>query len=210
MNPPALLLALGALYLGTAIAETTAPVTPENPENTAAAVTAPATPDKAALVTEAREAVMALGGTLKGELQAAMKAGGPVEAIAVCNIRAPEIASTVSAEKGLSIKRVSLKSRNPDTGVPNTWQQAVLEDFETRKAAGEAPDQLAYAEVVDQEFRFMKAIPTERLCLTCHGTGLATDISTKISELYPEDKATGYQEGDLRGAFVVVKTLAGQ
>lgn len=169
------------------------------------------THDKAALTEEAKGAVKALGGTLKGELQAAMKAGGSVNAVGVCNTRAPEIASSVSAEKGLQISRVSLKNRNPEMGTPNEWQTAVLNKFEERKAAGEDPNTIAYSEVVEQdgkhEFRFMKAVPTGGVCLACHGEKLAPDVAAKINELYPHDKATGYQAGDIRGAFVVVKAL---
>ena len=66
---------------------------------------------------------------------------------------------------------------------------------------------MAYAEVVDKEFRFMKAIPPGAVCLKCHGTDLSPEVTAKMTELYPQDKATGYKEGDLRGAFVVVKQL---
>ena len=44
-------------------------------------------------------------------------------------------------------------------------------------------------------------------CVTCHGETIAPSIAAKIDELYPADKATGFREGDLRGAFVVTKTL---
>ncbi len=53
----------------------------------------------------------------------------------------------------------------------------------------------------------MKAIPAGKLCLTCHGTDMTASIQAKLTELYPQDKATGYQKGELRGAFVVVKQL---
>lgn len=167
--------------------------------------------DKAALVADAKLAVQALGGNLKKELQLAMKAGGPLNAIPVCNEKAPEIANTISAEKGLQVSRVSLKNRNPVMGKANDWQSAVLQDFDTRKAAGESPDTLAFTQIVEHdgksEFRFMKAIPTGSLCLSCHGANLKPEVTVKIAELYPEDKAVGYKEGDLRGAFVVVKSL---
>lgn len=164
--------------------------------------------DKAALVESAKGAVQALGGTLKGELEAAMQAGGPVEAMSICQTRAPAIAQAVSAEKGMEVSRVSLKNRNPVMGQANAWQTAVLNDFEAKKAAGEDPATITYAEVVDNEFRFMKPIPTAAVCLTCHGSELSPAVSAKLTELYPHDKAKGYKEGDLRGAFVVVKNLA--
>lgn len=163
--------------------------------------------DKAALVEQAKAAVQALGGALKAELEAAMKTGGPVAALSVCRIKAPELAKAISAEQGMAVKRVSLKNRNPVMGAANEWQTNVLNDFETRKAAGEDPATLAYAEVVDHEFRFMKAIPTAAVCLGCHGTNLSPALTAKLTELYPQDQAVGYKEGDLRGAFVVVKNL---
>ncbi|MBJ6609927.1 MAG: DUF3365 domain-containing protein [Candidatus Thiothrix moscowensis] len=175
------------------------------PAATAPVKTAP--PDKAALAEEAKTAVQALAGSLKGELEAAMKAGGPVEAIKVCNTKAPEIAKTVSTDKGLQINRISLKNRNQNN-VPNEWQTKVLNDFEAKKAAGEDPAGIAYAEIVGNEFRFMKAIPTGAVCLNCHGTEISPAVTAKLGELYPNDKATGFKEGDLRGAFVVVKALA--
>ena len=163
--------------------------------------------DKAALVEQAKAAVQALGGALKAELEAAVKTGGPVAALSVCRIKAPELAKAISDEQGMAVKRVSLKNRNPVMGTANQWQTKVLNDFETRKAAGEDPANLAYAEVVDHEFRFMKAIPTAAVCLGCHGTNLSPALTAKLTELYPQDQAVGYKEGDLRGAFVVVKNL---
>lgn len=163
--------------------------------------------DKAVLVEQAKAAVQALGGALKAELEAAVKTGGPVAALSVCRIKAPELAKAISAEQGMAVKRVSLKNRNPVMGAANEWQTNVLNDFETRKAAGEDPATLAYAEVVDHEFRFMKAIPTAAVCLGCHGTNLSPALTAKLTELYPQDQAVGYKEGDLRGAFVVVKNL---
>lgn len=173
----------------------------------ATAKAAPVVADKAALAEEAKAAVQALGGTLKGELEAAMKAGGPVEAMGICHTKAPEIAKAVSAEKGLQVSRVSLKNRNPVMGAANEWQTALLNDFEAKKAAGTDPATLVHAEVVGSEFRFMKAIPTAAVCLNCHGTNLSPAVTAKLSELYPNDNAVGYKEGDLRGAFVVVKNL---
>ena len=43
------------------------------------------------------------------------------------------------------------------------------------------------------------------MCLQCHGQSIAPDVREKLSGLYPEDKATGYREGDIRGAFVVTR-----
>jgi hypothetical protein len=163
--------------------------------------------DKAALTAEAKQAVKGLAGPLKAQLQAAIKANGTAGAVEVCSDIAPKMASAVSAEKGLDLTRVSLKNRNPEMGVPNDWQTKVLQDFEARKLAGEDPMKISYAEVTDGEFRFMKAVPTAKVCLQCHGGDLAPDVTEALAKLYPADRAVGFKEGDIRGAFVVVKAL---
>ena len=159
---------------------------------------------------DAKAAMKQLGGSLKAELQTAIKDGGPTNAISVCNKRAPEIAQSLSAEKGLELGRVSLRNRSPGN-VPDDWKKAVLEEFESRKAAGEAPDTLVFREIIEtdgsKEFRMMKAIPAAKICLTCHGTNLDPALAAEIDSLYPGDKATGYSEGDLRGAFWVTSKL---
>ncbi len=166
--------------------------------------------DETAELDQAKQATAAFGGALKSELVSAMQSGGPIEAIDVCNTRAMLIGEEVSLEQGMTLTRVSLKNRNPDNA-PNEWQATVLESFEARKVAGEAPGALAWHEVADtetgQEFRFMKAIPTGAICLQCHGATLAPPVAEKLAGLYPEDKATGYSEGDIRGAFVVTQQL---
>ena len=55
--------------------------------------------------------------------------------------------------------------------------------------------------------RDRKAIPTAAMCLTCHGSDLASDVEGKLDELYPKDAARGFSVGDLRGAFTLNKAL---
>ncbi len=161
-------------------------------------------------VPEARQHMMQLGKTLKGELQKAMKSGGSSEAIGVCNTKAPEITAQVSTEAGWDVGRTSLKLRNPDNQ-PDAWEQQVLESFETRKAAGEDPQKLDYAEILQtpegKTFRYMKAIPTEAVCLICHGSEIDAKTEKELKNLYPEDQATGFSLGDIRGAFTLKKAL---
>jgi hypothetical protein len=165
-------------------------------------------PNTEADIAAAKTAIQALAGALQTELKGAMQAGGPVAAIEVCNTQAMPITQKVAAEQGLFLSRVSLKNRNP-ANLPNEWQTVVLQDFERQRAAGKAIDSLAWSETVnvsgEQEFRFMKAIPTGGICLACHGTALSPEISQVLDDLYPTDRATGYHEGDIRGAFVATR-----
>jgi len=153
-------------------------------------------------------AIKGLAQNLKIELQAAMKAGGPVKAIEVCNTVAPSIANAQSQESGLTIRRTALKLRNPDNA-PDDFERKVLEKFVADIAADKDPKKLAYTEAVKTDdgtvLRFMKAIPTGELCLKCHGGNVAPEVKAAISKLYPEDQATGFKAGELRGAFSVTK-----
>ena len=142
-----------------------------------------------------------------------MQTGGPVAAIRVCNTKAMPITQKVAAEQGMQLGRVSLKSRNP-ANLPNESLATVLEDFQRQKAEGKDIDSLAWSETVSvngkQEFRFMKAIPTGKICLMCHGTEISPQIEEVLTGLYPADRAKGYGEGDIRGAFVVTRQLSTQ
>ena len=159
-------------------------------------------------IAHAQSAIKAFAGELKAELKKAIKKGGPVNAIGVCNTKAISITRNVSKEQGLTLGRVSLKNRNPNNA-SNDWQKKILEDFEIRKSRGDALPSLTHAEIIEQDtgkqFRFIKAIPTGQVCLLCHGTNIAPDVQKKLDELYPEDRARGFSIGDIRGAFVVTK-----
>lgn len=162
------------------------------------------------LVEQAKKISQQFSSTLKQELMQAMADGGPVNAIAVCSSKAQPITEKVAKDNHVKLSHVSLKNRNPKNE-PNDWQKVILKSFEERLANGEEIQKLAYAKIVETEgqkqFRFMKAIPTQGLCLTCHGENLAPELSQKIKQLYPQDKATGYKVGEIRGAIVIQRNL---
>jgi hypothetical protein len=161
-------------------------------------------------VDESRAVAAEFMKTLKGELMQAMQEGGPVNAVGVCNLRAPVIATEMGALNGWQVGRTSLKLRSL-ANAPDEWERARLESFEQRKQAGESPATLEYYEIVEQDgkpmFRYMKAILTAEPCLACHGANIDPAVEAKLAELYPMDQARGYQAGDIRGAFTFIEPL---
>ena len=147
---------------------------------------------------------------LKGTLLEAIEAGGPEAAIAVCNTAAPAIAQDAAQASGWSLGRTALKVRNPDNA-PDAWEREILLRFQDQAAQGADMASLEHYETATKDgkpvFRYMKAIPTQAPCLTCHGSNLSPSVTAKIAELYPEDQATGFAMGDLRGAFTIVQPL---
>lgn len=138
-------------------------------------------------------------------VKAAMQDGGPAKAVEACQSLAPQIAARHS-QAPWRVGRTALKVRNP-ANAPDVWERRVLEQFAARAAAGEPVAELRHAEVVDGEFRLMKAIPTGEPCLACHGGNIKPELAAVIDQRYPQDQARGFALGELRGAFTLRRTL---
>jgi non-ribosomal peptide synthetase component F len=164
-------------------------------------------PDKQALEAEARDLASQFVGQLKPQLKQALGEGGPTRAIEVCAGVAPGIADALSAQSGWTIKRVSLKSRNASRAMPDPWEQQVLEQFDRRQAVGEAAAGLSYGEVANGRYRYMQAQGVEAVCLLCHGQELSQPVRATLEQYYPDDWATGYSLGQVRGAISLSKNL---
>lgn len=157
----------------------------------------------------ASDLIQRLGAVLKRE----MAAGGPDNAIAVCREIAPGLAGELSRKTGARVSRVSLKTRNPLLGQPDAWEQQVLAEFDRQAAQGAKPETLERSELVTESqgrfFRYMKAIPVQPLCLTCHGTpdSIPDAVKARLAADYPHDRATGYALGQIRGAVTIKQSV---
>ena len=184
-----------------------------------AACTAPAVPGAAATpsaaklaepgwIAQARKIGMDVPQNLLGVLHDEVTRNGYDGAIAVCRDKAPEMARAASERTGWNVRRVSVNNRNPKA-VPDAWERAALEDFERRAALKEPAQKLERAETVIESGipvqRYIRALPVVDLCTNCHGKPdrLKASTAAKIKEHYPQDKATGYSPGDLRGAITL-------
>ncbi len=147
--------------------------------------------------------IQKFGKQLKSELMSAMNEGGPINAINVCQVKAPEIARA-SVDDHWNIKRVSDRNRNPDN-LANESETAILTAF--ADTTGNTPEfSFEWVEGVNgKTYRYYKPIYLAPLCVKCHGTADEIDpqVMTAIKDKYPNDRATGYAPGDLRGMFVV-------
>lgn len=147
---------------------------------------------------------------LGAALGEALGKGGPVAAIEVCQIRAPQIALKVGAESTLKVGRTALGLRNA-ANAPDAWERGVLEGFRQSIASGTAPEGMTAAVVEPSSgghrLRYMRAIATQPVCLTCHGDELLPELREELARRYPEDRAIGFKAGELRGAFTVTVRL---
>ena len=137
----------------------------------------------------ARDALM---GKLKGRLTEVVSKDGLAAAISVCKEDAPRLAKAVSEQEGLSIGRTSHRLRNT-ANHPPAWAEELVKNQVAEPTYLTSEDSLAA----------LLPIPTGPMCLNCHGTedGIAADVLKALNEKYPDDQATGFEEGDLRGWF---------
>ena len=180
----------------------------------AGAQSAPPSTVDASVVQSTRGIAGELLGQLGQKLKAAMSTDGPVAAVGVCKESAPAIARQLSIANDAKVTRVGTRVRNQNMGVPNAWQKEALTQFEARLSQGEKAADVEYWQVADNghgksELRYAKAIAIQPQCLSCHGSAqdIAAPLAEKLRIEYPNDQATGYSVGQLRGAVVVTRPL---
>jgi mono/diheme cytochrome c family protein len=172
----------------------------------------PVQADEASMLADARGVASAVPPKLLAVLNEEIAKGGAHSAIGVCQEKAPQLAKAASEQTGWAIRRVSLKNRNAKA-VPDAWERATLDEFDRRAAAGEAPAKIEKGEVVKTgdktEYRYMKALPVQQVCLACHGAKdkLTPEVAAVLEKNYPSDSATGYSLGQIRGAMTIRKAL---
>lgn len=155
-----------------------------------------------AALAAAKSAAGKLGTGLRTRLTDAMNNGGPGKAIEVCSTEAQALAEQVAKETGAKVGRSSLKLRNPKDAPPG-WVQTWLVAQGDKKADATTGVEGVFDSPAGKVARFLKPIPIEGTCLSCHGdpASLSEPVKTALAAKYPDDKATGYQNGDLRGAL---------
>lgn len=164
-------------------------------------------------VAEARSVAGSVPPRLLATLKHEIDLGGPEGAIAACRDQAPALARAAAAESGWALRRVSLRERNPKA-VPDAWERGVLAEFDRIAAARGTAAPIEHADVVAtpdgrRERRYMRALPTQELCLACHGarTSLSPGVTERLRTLYPADRAVDYRVGEIRGAMTLRQPL---
>lgn len=165
-------------------------------------------PDEAARAVEVgAPAADALMQGLVSELRQSMDQDGVASAVAFCSVEALDITEQIQDEHdaGLDLKRTTLRWRNA-LNAPDPWEERMLQylDRLERTRPDSVPTQIT-GQGPDGTLRYYRVLRTATMCLHCHGPipAMASDVRQTIRERYPDDRATGYAEGDLRGLIRV-------
>lgn len=130
---------------------------------------------------------------------------GPAGALGVCSEKAPQIAREVAAAHGVTLRRATHKPRNPKNAADEA-EKAALEAFLAAVKRKEAPKPQIIVNADGSRAFIAPIVLGNPLCLQCHGMPgkeIAPETLAAIEKLYPDDKATGFQLGDLRGLWRV-------
>lgn len=143
---------------------------------------------------------------LSKQLQGALADGEVKDAVKYCNFIVNPLVDSIARKYNAEIRRITLKPRNI-LNRPRDYEDRMLlaydENFEEGRLLKPIVENLP-----DGTHLYYSPIKIiSPLCLKCHGE-VGKDIAQKdydyIKSLYPNDNATGYKEGDLRGVWTIV------
>jgi hypothetical protein len=142
---------------------------------------------------------------LSGEVINAINKGGLQHAVDYCNLQASPLIDSLSEKYDAKISRVSDRYRNPQNK-PGELDFIVMQTYQRQLAEGS--ELQAHLEITADEVVFYSPILIlNPACLNCHGEPGSTMEQANldfIKSKYPEDLATGYKLGDLRGLWKIV------
>lgn len=136
--------------------------------------------------------------TLTKRLTEVAESRGPAAAIAVCQDEAPKIAKQVGDRQGVKIGRTASKLRNQANRAPQ-WADSWI---------AKSPAEPVFVQGPNGALGAILPIRLKAQCLTCHGPvrSMPVEVRTELARRYPNDRAVGFSEGDLRGWFWVEVT----
>lgn len=144
-------------------------------------------------------AVNQLRSQLFQALNRALVHGAPA-ALARCNTEALAITAGLSRQ-GVTVGRATRKPRNP-ANLATGWQADALAQFELDAATGRRLEAARFLRPLpDGHLGYAEPLVIQPMCLACHGPELAPEVQAAVAERYPDDRATGYQVGELRGVI---------
>jgi len=155
---------------------------------------------------DARKVSNQLAEKIRSLLLQEIDKGGFSSAVLVCSELAQEMTLQFNAEAGRHIRRISLKYRNPKN-VPDAYEQRRLGEFNILNQKKELSKE--YSEIVEEQgkkyLRYLRPLIVAPVCVNCHGPkeNIPQEVKTILAERYPDDRATGFLVGDVRGAITV-------
>lgn len=161
-----------------------------------------------------KEAFIALGDslsllaqkTLLQNVSGAIAKGGAAHAVAFCNSRAMPLTDSLGDKNAVTIQRVTDKARNSANALSVEHEIALFQKIQDSLQNGNVQPHYLIEDVNGRTIYYKPIILGMPACLQCHGIpGKDIEAATlaEIKEKYPDDAATGYTMGQLRGMWKI-------
>ena len=140
-----------------------------------------------------------LGKNLMGTIQKK----GTIAALEFCNIKAYPLTDSMALVHHANIKRVTDKPRNQNN-LANSIELKQIESF--KEHLSKAIEIEPVVSENNDKIHVYYPIITNDMCLQCHGKpnlNVTSETLNKIAQLYPEDKALGYNINEIRGIWSI-------
>lgn len=149
---------------------------------------------------------------LGSNLQGAVTSGGISNALPFCSVSATPLTTGLADKHGVALRRVTHKPRNPADRA-DAAEMLILDSFELALHDSTNPPPPLVTNLLPGKATFFAPIVLNKeLCLKCHGEpdkDIASADLAIIRKLYPQDEATGFKMGQLRGALRIDLPIAG-
>lgn len=142
--------------------------------------------------------------TLSSNLMGAMQEGGFEYALQFCKVEALPLTDSLSTHYNVQVRRATHRPRNASNSADSLEMETIRNYIAQLNTQEELTPVLYRSD--DQIIYHAPIVINNGLCLNCHGDP-GSDIQQErlemIGELYPDDKATGFDMGELRGIWSV-------
>lgn len=146
------------------------------------------------------EITQSVGSTLMQTVQKHMSESGVEGALEFCQANALPITDSLARKHDVTIKRTAFRTRNPEND-PTEFELKVLSNMKGQDIYEPA---ISYTEEGNPVY--YEPIVLKDFCQTCHGVpgqSMTIETDSLIKAHYPNDEATGFSSGDLRGMWVI-------
>jgi hypothetical protein len=144
--------------------------------------------------------VVSLQDALLRELTHSLEQGGPEFAIRSCHIDVVGAIRRVEGQPGIAAGRTSDRLRNP-ANTPRAWAAPLV-----RANAGRpARDIDGFVVDLGSAVGVLRPIVEQPMCASCHGPAdkITPAVAAALKHRYPDDRAIGFLNREIRGWFWV-------
>lgn len=151
------------------------------------------------IIAKADLMIVAMQSSVLRELAEALGEGDAARAMRSCHIDSRLVTQRITRE-GAKAGRTSHRLRNP-MNAPPTWAKPFVEGYAGRQSR----DVKGFVVDLGDQVGILRPISQQPVCANCHGPvdELTEAVRQAISTRYPQDRAVGFAQGEIRGWFWV-------